>query len=404
MKGFKFLCTVCSLFYSLGITAIEKVDTLYSTKNDRLIVTYDVAYNNGRVTIRFADVKKKLGTANSDKYKKLNEVAVAFFDRTGNYDDLKFSGITVNAFMVPSGVNYSRSSDGYFLLNDSPVINFDVNSGDVSDLSIPIYLAHYEGKRKYEIFIQCGNLVIPLKENQRSSTSATVTTQVTVTSTEEIESGLSEEDEAQIRINRISDLLQEQRKLPLAEELTHEISMLRELRYKITDRNLSSKIAETLANYDIKKQELEAKAEQDARKAQEEAAQEAKLEKELAQARQDSINAIAEQKAEKQQQRNLWMIIGGVALAILGFVGNQVMQHFRNLKSQKNIMEMQQSMAKKAESEAKRRAEALMKNQTRQVANEVKQKAKETVKENVGKVKENVGKMTKNKNNKGFSI
>ena len=396
MKGYKFLCIVCLLFSCLSLSAIEKVDTLYSTKNDRLIITYDVTYNNGRVTIRFADVKKKLGTTYSDKYKKLNEVAVVFFDRTGNYDDLKFSGITVNAFMVPSEASYNRSSDGYFLLNDTPVINFDVRSGDVSDLSIPIYLAHYEGKRKYEVFIQCGNLIIPLKEEQRTTTSV-VTSQVTVTSTEEIEAGLSEEDEAQIRINRVTDLLKEQKKLPLSEELTHEVSMLRELRYRITDRNLSSKIAEALSNYDAKKQELEAKAESDAQRAQEAAEQEAKLEKEIAQARQDSINAVAEQKAEQQEQRNLWMIIGGVILAILGFVGNQVMQHFRNLKNQKKMIEMQQSMAKKAQDEAKRRTESLIKSQTQKAANNVKNKTKESVKTSVGKI-------TKNKNNKGFSI
>lgn len=396
MKGNKFLCILFLAFSCLSLSAIEKVDTLYSTKNDRLIITYDVAYSNGRVTIRFADVKKKLGTTYSDKYKKLNEVAVVFFDRTGNYDDLKFSGITVNAFMVPSEANYSRSSDGYFLLNDTPVINFDVRSGDVSDLSIPIYLAHYEGKRKYEVFIQCGNLVIPLKENQRSTTT-TMTSQVTVTSTEEIESGLSEEDEAQIRINRVADLLKEQRKLPFSEELTHEVSMLRELRYKITDRNLSNKIAEALSDYDTKKQELEAKAEADAQKAQEVAALEAKLEKEQAQARQDSINAVAEQKAEQQQKRNLWMIIGGVALAILGFVGNQVLQHFRNLKNQKNIMQMQQSMAKKAQEEAKRRTESLIKSQSQKVVNDVKNKTNESIKTNVGRI-------TKNKKSKGFSI
>ena len=395
MKGCRYLYIVLFVLFCNNISAIEKLDTLYSTKNDRLIITYDVTYNNGRVTIRFADVKKKLGSTYSEKYKKLNEVAVVFFDRTGNYDDLKFSGITVDAFMVPSEANYSRSSDGYFLLNDTPVINFDVRSKEVSDLSIPIYLAHYEGKRKYEVFALCGNLVIPLVEKQR--TSSTITTQVTVTSTEEIETGLSEEEEALIRINRVADLLKEQKKLPLAEELTHEISMLRELRYRITERSLSSKISETLSDYDAKKQELEAKAELDAQKAQEAAEQEAKLEREIAQARQDSINAVAEQKAEQQQKRNLWMIIGGVALAILGFVGNQVLQHFRNLKNQKNIMQMQQSMAQKAQEEAKRRTESLIKSQSQKAVNDVKSKTKESLKANVGKV-------TKNKKSKGFSI
>ena len=152
-----------------------------------------------------------------------------------------------------------------------------------------------------------------------------------------------------------------------------------------------------MSDYDAKKQELEAKAELDAQKAQEAAEQEAKLERVIAQARQDSINAMAEQKAEQQQKRNLWMIIGGVALAILGFVGNQVLQHFRNLKNQKNIMQMQQSMAQKAQEEAKRRTESLIKSQSQKAVNEVKSKTKESLKANVGKV-------TKNKKSKGFSI
>ena len=106
---------------------------------------------------------------------------------------------------------------------------------------------------------------------------------------------------------------------------------------------------------------------------------------------------MAEQKAEQQQKRNLWMIIGGVALAVLGFVGNQVLQHFRNLKSQKNIMEMQQSMAKKAQEEAKRRTESLIKSQSQKAVNDVKSKTKESIKTNVGRI-------TKNKKSKGFSI
>ena len=70
-------------------------------------------------------------------------------------------------------------------------------------------------------------------------------------------------------------------------------------------------------------------------------------------ARQDAITAEQYAKEEADKKRNIWMIVSGVILAIVCFVGNQVLQHFSNVRNQRNIMEIQQDLARRVESEAK---------------------------------------------------
>ena len=78
----------------------EVKDTLFSSSGDRVIVDYSITQSSGQTTVRFNNIQKKLGTANQRKYKKLDEVAVVIFDRTGTYNDMKFDGMTPTAFMV----------------------------------------------------------------------------------------------------------------------------------------------------------------------------------------------------------------------------------------------------------------------------------------------------------------
>lgn len=82
--------------------------------------------------------------------------------------------------------------------------------------------------------------------------------------------------------------------------------------------------------------------------------------------KQNFIATVAQQKAEENKKHNLWLVVGGVVLAILAFVGTQVSKHFRNEKNRKNIMDMQIAVAKQAEQEAKRRARNKALKQVRQ--------------------------------------
>ena len=134
-------------------------------------------------------------------------------------------------------------------------------------------------------------------------------------------------------------------------------------------------------------EELKAKANATAEAKAKEAEEKAQKAAEQAQARQDSIAAVAQQKAEEDKKRNIWLMIGGVVLAVLAFVGSQVSQHFRNAKNQKNMMDMQNAVAKQAEQEAKRRARTIAQAQARQARSEMQKGARNFVNKGIGKGK-----------------
>lgn len=402
MRSKNILIAFVLLYACIPVWAREVTDTLESSKRDRVIVTYDITQNNGQFTIKFLEAKKKLGMTYRDKYNKLDEVAILFFDRTGNYEDnMEFSGINTDAFMIPKDVKYRASKDGYFLLNDNPTIIMELKSGDIAELSIPLFLAHYEGKRRYKVFSRCEDLIINLskKKSVREQDVSTqqVTTQ-TITTQEEMEGTDADVEVANSLINRINGLLAEQEEYPFSDELKQAISSLREISYRPIDSNLSSRIGEVLSACNIKEKELkaEAKAAEDA--AARNAELQAKLAEEQALARQDSIAAAAQQKAEEERKQNLWLIIGGVILAILAFVGNLMFQHFRNVKNQKSIKNMYENEVKRAEEEAKRRARNMARSQINRVQGEARRKTRGAINDGIGKI----GK--KGKGNKGISI
>lgn len=332
------------LTFSMSISAKEMKDTLFSAQGDRIIVSYSQTLNGSQLGLRFNQVQKKLSEGNLKKFKKLDEVAVVIFDRTGNYRDIKFDGMTPSAFMVPSDVQYSTSSDGYYLLNDNPSLQFNVSS-DKSELSIPLYLAHYEGKRHYKVFAQCGALKIKAKSAKTggaggASAGNVASGDVVISSEELIDEGISPADEAAIRINSLNQMLENATKFPLPEELTHEASMLRELRFKITDEAVTKQINDALAAYDKKKQELEQQS--DAGQAAAAAAQAAQAQ--AAQARQDSIQAAQAETASKDKKNMMWLIggLGGLFALLMG--GKQIFQAIKNNKMQKMQQQMQQQM------------------------------------------------------------
>ena len=350
-----------TLFFLLALTAQAKdvKDTLYSSGGDRIIVNYSIVQNGGQVSVRFQGVHKKLGQKHQEKYKKLNEVAVVMFDRTGNYSDIKFDGMTADAFMVPSNLNYSKSSDGYFLLQDEPSLSFSLTSGSKAQLSIPLYLAHYEGKRHYKVFAKCGDLKLTSSgESRRSSSPSYGTSEVTMetvsSAAEEevlVDEGMSPVDEAAIRINSLNSMLERANKFPLSEDLTHEAQMLRELRFKVTDPETSAQISKALENYENKKQELESQA--DANQQQAAAAQAAAAQAQ--QARADSIAAAQAEQSSKDKKDMMWLIGGLGALTVLFMGVKQVVQSIKNNKMQKQMMDsikQAQSAAQRATQEA----------------------------------------------------
>ena len=219
------------------------------------------------------------------------------------------------------------------------------------------------------------------------------TIQQTVTSTSEIEADNTAIVKAMESVNMARALIDEADKLPFSENLVDEINYLREKRREITDKQTLAEISDVLDRYEAKKKSLEAKAMSEQQAMQHEEEMRRKDEAAAIQARNDSIAADQKIESEKAQKRNLWMIVGGVLLAILAFVGNQLFQHFRNIRNQKNMMEVQQSIANKAEAEAKRRAQNAVRAKKNAVANDIRKKASDKVKKSNhikinGKIKE----------------
>ena len=377
------------LLLSNNSSAKIVTDTLYSSsKKDRVIVSYEISREDSRITVSFMGARKIFGEVISKKYKKQDEIDVVFFDKTGVYKDMRFDGMTPKAFMIPrSEMDYTKSSDGYFIIKQNPSLSLTIKSDEVQALNIPIFLAHHEKKGVYTVFDRCDDLkiVFPNIKNSRSRQDimSKQTTSQVITTTEELGSeAFDYEYEALGLLNHINELLT---KTELTDreisDLDESASKLRNHSYKqFSNKELEAKVKNTLSGYDERRAYLDEQAKAKEEATIKEAEEKARLAVEEEKARQDSIALVAQIKADEEKERNTWMIIGGIVLAVLGFGGNQVLQHLRNKKNQENIKKMQDSVVKQAEAEAKRRAKGFAKEQKTQAKNVLKNKSRNAVK------------------------
>ena len=344
------LLTLLTLLTVVG-QARDVKDTIFSTAGDRVIVNYTISQSGQQMTVKFNGVQKKLSKSHQEKYRKLDEIAVVMFDRTGNYHDMKFEGMATEAFMVPSNLSYSRSEDGYFLLQDAPSLSFSITQGNKAQLAVPLYLAHYEKKHRYRVIARCGTLQLSASARagrapgSAGSVGQDGVREETITSTEELAGeAISPAEEASIRISSIRSMLDKATRLPLSEELTHEAEMLRELRFKVTDGAVKGQIGEVLEAYENKKQELQAQA--DASQAGAQAAKDSEARAE--QARQDSIAAQQALQAAKDKKDLIWLVLGVVGLIGAYKIASQVYQNWSIKKMQRKMMDSVNKMASPA--------------------------------------------------------
>lgn len=378
MRFAVFLLLGC-LLNPLHIVGKIKKDTIYTTDGDRIILTYDIVNTTNQVTVKFIGQQKKLGRLNS-KYKDLSKVAVLFFDRTGNYSgDVSFSNMVPEAFMTPSDAHFKKSSDGYYLIQAEPKLSFMVKAD--ARVLIPIYLAYKTKKGKYELFSKSRDLIIPLRVGARTNRlmASTQTVQQTITSTAEIETDNTIAVKVLESINLAKELLAQADGLPFSDNLLDEISYLRQKRREITDNVLVSEISEVMEQYESKKSMLENKSAEEQKQQQQQEKLKAQQEAQEIKAQNDSIANAQQVASEKEKKRNLWMIIGGIALTILAFIGNQIFQGIRNKRNQMRMMDMQQNIANKAEAEAKRQARNAIRTQRNRIETGAKQKVSDAV-------------------------
>ncbi len=371
-------------------------DTINTRQNDQIILTYDISVYGEKVLLK---VDNKPRIIPSDNLRKACEgdlelLKVVLFDRVGDFGKVKWDGISPTAFMVPSGLSYDRSNDGFYILGETTMpISFTKKVADKRDILFPLYVAVYEKKQTYKIVGSSSN---PLKISIGKSSAAsshsvrtgTETERIAIQSSEELEADNEKVANALSSMQMIRQLLDSETEFPFSQTLQMEIYNLRSLKDRVKDSDVIGKINEVLLLCNDKEREL--------KESQREASSAAKAQEQALIAQQKAEEDVrqkeAEEKAriqeEKQQKRTLWMIIGGIILAVFAFVGNATFKHFHDIRNQKSIMEMQESLAKQAEHEANRRSREVVRNKVHQVVNKGKSKMRETLKE-TGKTKKN---------------
>lgn len=415
MNSIKAALAMLLLLPSLFASAKEVTDTLYSAENDRVIVTYSIVQKGNRVDFEIKNVRKVLGDYHRSKYgKEIGKIFTFFFDGIGAGKDVKFTGETPDIITLPSKASYTNSSDGYFIVEQWPTLSFDLEEARGKSFTIPLYLAHYERKQHYKILCSCGNLkvTIPTTSPKPSSTASPSSNKQPSQrhSVELIETG-EEFDEAQEQaLNLIKSIykdLPEQNAWPVSSTLKRKIDNLIDLQSKIKNEDISKRIDDVLEAYNAKEKELQkAMAEANEKKADDDAFNSCSTQEayeqyvkqhpngshvEEAKAKADELKAKAEEEEASKKRRNIWMIIGGVLLAILLFVGNQAMQSFRNIRTQRSMMQMQQDATKRAQSMAQSKAKSEIRKQTNKVVGQVRKKGQTALRDTADKVKNNKG-------------
>lgn len=441
-----------SLLLSLvfpSVLAADGVEVLRSDRKDKVTIQYNVSERNGLTTVFFSKVKKELSFENSEKYPDNDKVQVVFFDKTGAFVDADFSvknGISIFPVKINRDeLNYYKSQDGYYRLGDNPEIRVEVLTDKEVTLQIPVYLAYYKKKRQYEIFAYCGELNVKFSNKRQKENVSQIPRTRTITTTEElqVEKDLSAADIAQNVLNNADEFINGPDVTP--DDLREYIRKLDDMRYSIQDPTVLSETSKVILAC---KKRLAAMMQEEATE-KEQSVEQAMYRHQKAKAQQD-MNYVKErlskiddlsdsdlgdlraasnelrkqsfaikekdeelavqmtqtadacdQKLKEiedgKQMRNIWLIIGGVLLMVLMFVGNMTFTHFRNLQNKKDIDKMQQSMAKRAEDEARRRAQSLARSKVNKVQSDIRQKSRDTISKTVNSA-------IKTKNNKPFSI
>ena len=413
MNSIKALLTVLAVLFGFCASAKEVTDTLYSAQNDRIIVTYSITKKDNKIDVQFQSIRKVLGQYHHNKYSDIDKVCTLFFDWIGVMNDMKITGnVPLSPISLPANATYKKSSDACFVVEQRPLFSFNLETSESKTFTIPLYLAHYEGKQHYKILCSCGELKVsipiaatplhttkPLKKNQSE--------QLEFDELDDEEEFSKSDDEALIIINSINQELPNQDTLPMDITIEMQIKKLVDLQGKITNPDITQKAEETFKAYNNKKKELEKAIEgKNKQKADDNTFSSCSTKEqyelylkqypngihvEEAKSKIDELETKEKEEETSKKKRNIWMIIGGALLAVLLFVGNQVMQSLRTRRSQRSMMQIQQDATRRAQNMARSKAQSEIRKQTNKATGQVRKKGQTIIRGAANKVKNNEG-------------
>lgn len=380
-----------------------------SVNGDKVSLSYEVRHDGDRYTISFNNVSFELTQATKQKYAR-KELCLVLFDRIGK-TDVNFEGVEPEAFKIPADVGYEKSDKGYYVIESGTRLSFRMSETNNVVLKFPIYLACQERKKRYELVEKFSSLRVPINVNTVGSPRVDSPSANVAVSPIAKNSGITDEGERDVarRVKKFEMQLDDQDKLPFSAALESEYYELKVLKDEVDNAELARSINKVLKAYDEKKEDLELQTLVDAQAAKDEAERIEQQRKAEEQAEIEAEKAEAERKAaeaeKKAKKRTIWMIIGGAILSVLGFIGNQFSHHFRNLRNQRSMMEIQESLTRRAESEARRRAGNAVRSTANRAINSTIGKSRDAVREKVRSAEKKIKDKTKNKiSNKKISI
>lgn len=362
----------------------QHTDTLTTTRGDRVILDYDLTITDNQVKFDAQKPRIRLSTALTKDCKgKPDNVKAVIFDRRGNFGDTKWKGdLLPKPFSVPSELNYEKNDEGFYILGSSMPITFTRKNSEILSIELPIYIAIYEKKNNYKLVDKAR---VPLKVNvnniaRQSRQSSQSSQLIEVNTTVDVEEDNSDITNALTSVSQIRRLLPLETAYPFSETLNQEKYYLNSVKSRITDKETLELINEVMTEIAERERELKAQADAEIKSEQRRQEELQQKQREEEEARILAQEEKEREQEEKQQKRTIWMVIIGVIVAVVMFISNAVLKYFRDLKQQKNIMQMQADLTQEAQSEAKRRAREIAYNKAHQVKKEVKNKIREKAK------------------------
>lgn len=396
MKAVPFIL-FSSFFLTAGLSGLCQPQSvsLMTDDGDRIVVSYEISEDGDDLLLSFPEVNVK---KRSGKLLELMgkggkaDVQAVMFDRRGNLP-LFSSEETIVPLSVPAELEYTASGDGVFFLQESPVLKFKrlTRTRDIQ-FTLPIYIAVRQILHSgYRLVGKTGlEIRVAAEEQPELPDGESVSSSADGVSGDSSESEGRDYSEINQSVSIVKTITEQQMALPFSETFMIEIAKLRTWADdESVAQPVREKIRSALGAYEKKIGELERK--------EESAKQQVKEEEERREAEQQAEELRRElqeeQRALEEKKSRLKMIIGGIVLAVVGVIGNQFLQYFRNMKTQKGMMEMQQMMAnrvqKKAESKARQFASGGVSKVKRKVGQEkndlIKRSKNDLIKKNQNK-------------------
>lgn len=388
----QFLISLLLIASFAGVTAGAAVqqhtDTLTTRQGTKVILRYSVKYEGAKATVKFdRPIFWRMGKEHQSYKDQKDKLLVWMFDERkssygGKKEDIEFKGHFPPSIISTRNVTYNRDAyshdDGFVSFYEDTELEFTLPAGGAPSVELPLYMVYYKSKNKHKIIDKFShNLSIDL--SKPASSQAQGQRQGSSNSQQQqqgnsqgagghwVEEEVREEQlvpeisptEGAANVRALIDKAKAAMQLSgdeLSPEAANAIIELAGMRSMATDDE-KAEIDQLNALMMEKKGAAAAAAA-------------------AAKAEQEAKALEAEQKAKEEQdaskKRTWWMVIGGGLLAVLLFVGNQVMQSVRNKAQVRSMQELQDRALHQAESKVAHTAQ--------QAVNQKVQQAEQTAK------------------------